>query len=138
MIPTLLRVEMLVVAILFVVMVFTTVNKRRMQMSDSLIWLLISLGLIVLALVPQLSQWVADLVGIETPANLLYLLGMFFLLAVCFFLTVRASTTAERVKRLVQTVSIENYLREERERHDRTARQTDPEDLEKPSEELPQ
>lgn len=135
MIPILLRVEMLVAAILFVVMVFTTVNKRRMQMGDSLIWLLISLGLIVLALVPQLSGWLANLMGIETPANLLYLLGMFFLLAVAFFLTVRASTLADRVKRLIQTVSIENYLKEERERYDHSCK-TDPEGLEKPSEDL--
>lgn len=136
MIPVLLRAEMLVVAILFVVMVFTTVNRQRLRMSDSLIWLLISLGLIVLALVPQLSQWLADLMGIETPANLLYLLGMFFLLAVTFFLTVRASTLSDRVKSLVQTVSIENFLKEESERYG-LPRQTAPGNVEDPSEEFP-
>ena len=84
MIPWLLRIEMLVIAILFVIMVFTTVNRQRLRMSDSLIWLLVSVGLIVLALIPGLARWLSDLAGIETPANLLYLLGMFFLLAVAF------------------------------------------------------
>ena len=51
MIPWLLRIEMLVIAILFVIMVFTTVNRQRLRMSDSLIWLLVSVGLIVLALI---------------------------------------------------------------------------------------
>lgn len=120
MIPWLLRIEMLVIAILFVIMVFTTVNRQRLRMSDSLIWLLVSLGLIILALVPQIARWISDLVGIETPANLLYLLGMFFLLAVAFFLTVRVSTMADKVKKLIQTVSIENYLREEQARYGQT------------------
>lgn len=132
MIPWLLRIEMLVIAILFVIMVFTTVNRQRLRMSDSLIWLLVSVGLIVLALIPGLARWLSDLAGIETPANLLYLLGMFFLLAVAFFLTVRVSTLADRVKHLIQTVSIENYLREEQAHHDQP-RETDSESAEKPS-----
>lgn len=110
-----LRVEMIVLALAFIVIVFCTVNRKKLQMRYSLIWLLLSLALAVVAVFPQTAAWAASLAGIQTPANFIYLLGIFFLLILSFSLTVNLSKQADQLKRIVQVVSIDRFLRENRE-----------------------
>ncbi|HIT57422.1 MAG TPA: DUF2304 domain-containing protein [Candidatus Galloscillospira stercoripullorum] len=110
--PPILRIELTILALLFIVVVFVTVNRRKLQMRHSLIWLIISFGMIILAIFPQLAEWCADLVGIQTPSNLIYLLGIIALLILTFSLTVNLSRQSDRTRRIIQMVSIETYLRE--------------------------
>ncbi len=110
----LLRVEMIVLALVFITIVFVTVNKRSLQMRYSLIWLLISFAMIVIAFFPQLIMWLSDVVQIQTPSNFLYLLAVFALLMIAFSHTVNLSKQSEKIKRLTQMVSIEKYLQEEK------------------------
>ena len=42
MMSVLLRIEMIVLALVFIVLVFRTVNKQRLQMRFSLVWLMTS------------------------------------------------------------------------------------------------
>lgn len=108
-----LRVEMLLLALLFIAIVFYTVNTKRLQMRYSLIWLLLSFALVLAAVFPQLVIGATALAGIETPSNFIYLLGIFFLLILCFSLTVNLSRQADRAKRMVQWISIRQFLEEE-------------------------
>ena len=110
--PPILRIELTILALLFIVVVFVTVNRRKLQMRHSLIWLIISFGMIILAIFPQLTAWCADLVGIQTPSNLIYLLVIIALLILTFSLTVNLSRQSDRTRRIIQMVSIETYLRE--------------------------
>lgn len=117
-----LRVVLIALSLLFIVFVFCTVNRRKLQMRYSLIWLILSFCLLVVALFPQLVVWASRLAGVETPSNFIYLLGIFFLLVVAFSQTVNLSKQADRTKKLIQMISIEKYLRERenegRERHE--------------------
>ena len=53
MMSVLLRIEMIVLALVFIVLVFRTVNKQRLQMRFSLVWLMISFAMMVVAIFPQ-------------------------------------------------------------------------------------
>ncbi len=107
-----LRIVLLALSLLFICVVFCTVNRRKLQMRYSLVWLILSFCLMVVAVFPQLVMWASKLAGVKTPSNFIYLLGIFFLLAACFSQTVSLSKQADRSKRIVQMVSIEKYLRE--------------------------
>lgn len=109
-----LRVTLIVGSLLFVVLVFSTVNRKKLQMSDSLLWLLMSLLLILVAFFPQLCVWASRLVGIETPSNFIYLIGLAALFVLVFHLTVQHSRLQAQTRRLIQLISIENYLSEKR------------------------
>lgn len=109
----LLRVEIIALALIFIVLVFRTVNKKKLQMRYSLIWLVISFCLIVIAIFPQIVIGLSALVGIEVPSNLIYLLGIAVLLVIAFFHTVYLSAQADKIKNLVQKISINNYLQAE-------------------------
>ena len=111
-----LRISLIVISVLFVSLVFYTVNRKHLQMSDSLIWLLLSFLLIILAFFPQIGIWLSHMVGIETPVNFIYLVGIVALLVLVFHLTVQHSRLKQQVRAVIQEISIENYLRERAER----------------------
>ena len=111
-----LRVTLIVGAFLFVLLVFSTVNRKKLQMGDSLLWLLVSVLLIIVAIFPQLCVWASQLIGIETPSNFIYLICIAALFALVFHLTVKQSSMERKTRRLIQTISIDRYLREKEDR----------------------
>lgn len=110
--PTSLRIEMILLAVLFIAIVVMTVNKKRLLLKYSLIWLFVSLGMILAALFPEAFLFISDLMGIEKLSNFIYLVGMIVLLSFTFSLTVILSKQAERTKSIIQKVSIQTYLYE--------------------------
>ena len=108
----LLKIEMIIIAVVFVILVFRAVNRRQLQLKYSLIWLLLSLGMIVVAFFPQIMDWLSSLLGIQTTSNFVYLIGIVLLIVFMFFLTIMLSKQSDRIRLLVQTVSIDKYLQE--------------------------
>ena len=109
---TLFRAEMFALALAFLIYIFRTVRKNRLQMRFSVIWIGLALAMMVMALCPGLIFALTALVGMEVPANLLYLGAIFLLLVLSFSHTVQLSAQSERLKSLVQQISLENYFRE--------------------------
>ena len=81
-----------------------------------------SLILILVAVFPQLCVWASKLVGIETPSNFIYLIAVAALFVLVFHLTVQLSRLQSQTRRLIQMISLNNYLQEkEKENSDETA-----------------
>lgn len=107
-----LRIELIVLVLVFVMLVFNTVNKRKLWLQYSLIWLLISFGLLVVAFFPGIFDWLAYFMQIEVTSNLVYLIAIFVLMVITFYLTKIVSKQSEQIKTLIQVCSIERYMSE--------------------------
>ena len=107
--PLLLRIEMIILSLLMVAIVINLVNKKKMCIQYSLIWIIISLTLIIIAVFPGIVFWLCSLLGIKTPSNLIYLIGIFALLLVSLVQTSIISRQTERIRFLTQIVSIDKY-----------------------------
>ena len=115
----LLRIEMIVVAVLVVFIIIHNVNRKCLRIQYSFVWLLIALSLLAVAFFPGIVIWLCSIMSIETPVNLIYLLGIFALLLITFYQTLVISRQADRITRLTQIVSIEKFFAErEKEEHD--------------------
>ena len=115
----LLRIEMIVMAVLVVFIIIHNVKRKRLRIQYSFVWLLIALSLLAVAFFPGIVIWLCSIMSIETPVNLIYLLGIFALLLITFYQTLVISRQADRITRLTQIVSIEKFLAErEKEEHD--------------------
>lgn len=115
----LLRIEMIVMAVLVVFIIIHNVNRKRLRIQYFFVWLLIALSLLAVAFFPGIVIWLCSIMSIETPVNLIYLLGIFALLLITFYQTLVISRQADRITRLTQIVSIEKFLAErEKEEHD--------------------
>ena len=107
-----LRVELIILALVFVALVFNAVNKRKLWLQYSLIWLLVSVGLLVTAFFPKILDWLAHLMKIKVTSNLVYLIAIFVLVVITFYLTKIVSKQSEQIKTLIQVCSIERYMNE--------------------------
>lgn len=113
-----LRIELIILALVFVALVFNAVNKRKLWLQYSLIWLLISCGLLIVAFFPQVLDWLSAFMQIEVTSNLVYLIAIFVLVVITFYLTKIVSKQSEQIKTLIQVCSIERYMTEKKERND--------------------
>ena len=91
-------------ALLFV-FVLELLRRRRLAEPYAILWLVASVVLLVLSVWDSLLDSLADLVGIETPANALFVVGFGFILVLLLsFSTVISRLTREN-KLLAQEVA---------------------------------
>lgn len=93
----------LIVALILVLgIIFNMVRKRQLELKYALAWLLCDIALIIIVCVPKLLDIMADLLGIQSPMNMIFFLGFIFALVLIFILTVSLSRVTARVRRLAQ------------------------------------
>ena len=83
-------------------MVISNIKKKRIQIEDSIFWLLFSVLILIIALFPQLAIALADLIGVTSPSNLVFLGVITILLVRLFYLTVVVSSLKHRLNELAQ------------------------------------
>lgn len=103
----------LILTIVLVVMVLSQVRNQKMKEKYAALWLIISTLIIILVIFPKLLDWLADLVGIETPVNLLFLLAIIMLIGVALHLTQALSKMGEDTRILAEKVAINDLLVEQ-------------------------
>lgn len=111
----LLRVEMILTALIVVFVIVRNVNRGRLRLQYSLVWLLVALGMLIAAFFPGIIFWLCELTGIRTATNLIFLLGIVALLLIAFNQTVKLSKQADRITRLTQMVSLDKYQKQQKE-----------------------
>lgn len=103
-----LKLQLIGAAVLLLGMLYIIrlIRKRRMELKYALPWLAASFAALIVDCFPKLLSKLADLLGIATPVNALYLAA--FLLSICllFALTVIVSRQSERIKQLVQAAAL--------------------------------
>ena len=107
MLSTMLRVELVVLAVLALAVVIYAVNRRALQLKYSLLWMAIALALVVTACFPGTVVALTAWAGIETPSNLIFLLASVGLLGLCFSLSIIVSRQEAKLKRIIQLLSLD-------------------------------
>ena len=76
--------------IIFLVMV-SLLRSRKLREKYAMLWILVSVAVVTLALVPQLLSWLAGALGFQVPSNLLFTLAILLLLGVTLHLSLEIS-----------------------------------------------
>lgn len=93
-----------VVAVAALVLVFELLRRRRLREKYAVIWVLISLATLVLAVFPTLLRDTADLIGIQTPSNLLFFGSVLVLFAVSLQLSREVGLLEDQSRRLAEEI----------------------------------
>jgi len=93
-----------IVALAALVLVLELLRRRRLREKYAVIWVVISIGTVVVALFPPLLGGVAELVGIQTPSNLLFFTSLIVLFAVSLQLSREVGLLEEQSRRLAEEV----------------------------------
>ena len=89
-------------ALVILLAMLRKIRKSEMRISDSLFWLFFVVTLILLALFPEIAFFFSGLLGIESPANLVFLYVIALLLIREFASTVELSRLRGKVTTLAQ------------------------------------
>lgn len=99
-------------AIVLLGVVLTLLLKRQLREKYAIIWLVIGLAVLLLGIFPQALLAITAALGFQVPANLLFTLAIFLLLAVSLHLSWELSQAEEEIRRLAEEAAIGRLERE--------------------------
>ena len=112
----LIRVCLIVGSLITAAYVLRRVRHAKVQIEDTIFWLLFSAALLVLAFFPGIAYWASNL-GFQSPINFVYVVIIFLLLAKLFLLSIRVSQLDSRLRILTEQVAL-NQEKQESEKLD--------------------
>ena len=110
------RVLLIVGSLMTAVYVLRRVRKSRMRTEDSAFWLVFSLILVLMGLLPDLVTRLAGAIGVLSAANLVFLVVIFLLIIKLFLMDQRISALQRQATDTAQAVAI-GRLERETEKH---------------------
>jgi len=93
-------------AFVVILVVLRLVARRRLLVKYAVLWLMVSVILVVVALIPNSLAAVSSALGFVVPANLLFFGAFVLLLFVPVQLSVELTEVEARVQRLAEEVAI--------------------------------
>ncbi len=102
------RIQLIIVAValLAILYIICKIRNKEIELRYSLLWLLLGVGIILFACFPEITKWLAHIMGISQPINMLFFAGFCFMLPIIFSLSVAVSKLSNKVKRLTQEIAL--------------------------------
>jgi len=96
--------SIVVVAILF--FVFEMLRRQKLREKYAVLWIVIGIGTLLLSAFPSLLEKASGLIGIQVPANLLFIMTLILLVGVCLHLSREQSQAEDEVRILCEEVAL--------------------------------
>ena len=101
-----LRILLIIASLLVLVFVLKKIRKTQLYIDDAIYWIVFSFLLVIISIFPQIPVWASELLGIESPANFVFLFVLFVVLVKLFQISIDLSVQRHRLNRLVQKLAI--------------------------------
>lgn len=96
----------IVLALSLLALLFSLLRRRRLREKYAGLWIALSVAVAVLGLFPRIAYRLADLVGVETPVNLLFALAFAVLLGVTLQLSSEVSGLEEESRTVAEELAL--------------------------------
>ncbi len=80
--------------------------KKKIDLRYGLPWLCLCAGMLLLDIFPEITSWLADVMGVSLPINMMFFLGFCFCLLIIFMITMSISRMSRKQKQLAQEVAL--------------------------------
>lgn len=108
-----LQIFLIVCVLIFLAIIVHYLAKKKLNLKYSLVWLGAGVGMLIIAIFPQLASIAGKLIGIDTPVNVVFLFAGMFMLLIIFTLTIIVSHMNNQIYKLAQKQAIlEKRVRE--------------------------
>ena len=106
MMTNLFRVILLIGVLIYLLIIGFLMKKGKMNLKYSLVWFLTGLVLLICAIFPNIIRSFAKLIGVYSEVNVVFFLGVCFLLIIILSLTSIVSLQSERIRAMAQTQAL--------------------------------
>ena len=100
------RVLSIVVACLVLFVVLEMMRRRKLREKYAGVWLVVAVGVVVLAVIPQAADFLAKITGVQTPSNFVFLLAGVVLALVALHLSTEVGHLEEEVRTSVEEIAL--------------------------------
>jgi len=83
------------------------IRKSKFRINDGIFWFLLSILFLAMSIFPQAAMWLSGVIGVESPANLVFLGILSLLLIKNFLLSIKISQLESNLMKLTQRVVVE-------------------------------
>ena len=111
-----LRIILIVASVFMVLAVVLRIRRSKFQIKDGIFWFLLSSLFLLMSIFPKAVEWVSDKIGIESPANLVFLGIIALLIIKNFLLSVKTSQLEYNLMKLTQLTMVERVMKEEEQK----------------------
>lgn len=103
---SIIRIALIVTSLAFVAVIVRLVKRKQLTMKYSFLWIILLFVILLCAVLPVIPYRVSDILRFETPANFIFLVAIFFLLAITLSLSIIVSKQQRKIATLVQELAI--------------------------------
>lgn len=104
-----LRVILIIASVVTAICIFVKIRKSQVRIEDAVYWIITSILLVVISIVPGIAEFFSNLIGIMSPANFIFLCIIFILLIKVFSLSIRSSQLDNKLSSLVQRFALQQH-----------------------------
>lgn len=101
-----LKISLLLLLIFQLFLIIRTVKKKKLTMKYASFWIILIILMGIVVIFPNIVFKLSSLAGFEEASNMIFLLGFFFLFYVSFIITTSISIQNEKIKLLIQELSM--------------------------------
>lgn len=106
-----LRITLLFAAILTAFWILHKIHRMKVKMEDAIFWVVFAIILLALGIFPEISYILTELLGIISPANLIFLVIIFLLMEKIFTLSIIVSQLEDKVSVLSAEIALRSHSR---------------------------
>lgn len=101
-----LKISLLLLLVFQLFLIIRTVKKKRLTMKYASFWIFLIILMTIVVIFPEIVFKISKIAGFEESSNMVFLLGFFFLFYVSFIITTSISVQNEKIKLLIQEISM--------------------------------
>ncbi|MBQ6885582.1 MAG: DUF2304 domain-containing protein [Clostridia bacterium] len=101
-----LRISLLIAIMIYVVLIFVLLRKKSFTLKYSLLWMFMAVVLLIMVAFPKLVEFLAEVIGVASYINAIFMAFIFFILLLVVTLTSIASKQHREIKTLIQNVAL--------------------------------
>ena len=95
-----------IVVVAILIYVFEMLRRQKLREKYAVLWIIVGVGTLILSAFPQLLSGASRLLGIQVPANLLFIMTLLLLVGVCLHLSREQSMAEDEVRILAEELAI--------------------------------
>lgn len=105
------RCVLIFVSVCTLVGIIKRVRNAKMQIDNTIFWIIFGFMLLILSIFPQIAEFAADILGIYSTTNFIFLFIIFVLLVHQFVISVKCSQLENKIDELVQEIAVEKTIK---------------------------
>ncbi|SYX86454.1 DUF2304 domain-containing protein [Paenibacillus alvei] len=100
------QISLVAICLILLVLLIKNIITYKLELKYALLWFLIVFVNLLISLFPQIFIFITHYTSIETPSNLLFLLGITASLIINYSLTNSLSRNSKKIKELTQEIGL--------------------------------